>query len=114
MNTAIFFLLSCGFVPLLSYIASGLPPRRRGRAETLLVYRKNFRGSGHYSFRIDWRFCHKDSVRWFDGYYINNTAAAVRAAELAYNSKIIQGVAIYNEYNYIIDYITPVTQPQQL
>lgn len=114
MVTAVFFLLSCGFVPLLSYIASGLAPSRRGRADTLREYHKHFRGSGHYTFRIDWRFCHGGSVRWFDGYYINNTAAAVRAAELAYNSKIIQGVAIYNEYNYIIDYITPNSKPRQL
>ena len=111
---ATFRKLSCGLLPLLSYIASGLAPSRRERAKALQEYHKNFRGSGRYTFRIDWRFCHGGSVRWFDGFYISNTAAAVRAAELAYNSKIIQGVAIYNEFNYIIDYITPKTKPQQL
>lgn len=113
MSTVI-YLLSCGLLPLLSYIASRLAPCRHGRAKALQEFHKNFQGIGHYTFRIDWRFCHEDSVRWFDGYYISKDAATNRAAELAYNSKIIQGVAIYNEYDYIIDYITPKTKPQQL
>lgn len=101
------FLLSCGLVPLLSALASGLAPRRLGRADALREYHKTFRGCGLYSFRIDWRFCSENSVRWFSGHHNHSNAASIRAARLCYNSKIIQGVAIFNEFNELVDYVTP-------